>query len=47
MNALVTTNMWLLSYQSTIYQALYYGSDQPAVDLRAPSDQATKITEMS
>ena len=28
MTALVTTNMWFLPYQSTIYQALYYGSDE-------------------
>jgi DASS family divalent anion:Na+ symporter len=26
--ALVTTNMWFLPYQSTIYQALYYGTDE-------------------
>lgn len=28
--ALVTTNMWFLPYQSTIYQALYYGTDERA-----------------
>lgn len=28
--ALVTTNMWFLPYQSTIYQALYYGTDEKA-----------------
>jgi hypothetical protein len=28
--ALVTTNMWFLPYQSTIYQALYYGADEQA-----------------
>lgn len=28
--ALVTTNMWFLPYQSTIYQALYYGTDEQA-----------------
>jgi hypothetical protein len=28
MTALVTTNMWFLPYQSTIYQAVYYGSDE-------------------
>lgn len=28
--ALVTTNMWFLPYQSTIYQALYYGADEEA-----------------
>ena len=26
--ALVTTNMWFLPYQSTIYQAIYYGADE-------------------
>jgi len=30
MTALVTTNMWFLPYQSTIYQALYYGTDEKA-----------------
>jgi di/tricarboxylate transporter len=30
MTALVTTNMWFLPYQSTIYQALYYGTDEQA-----------------
>jgi DASS family divalent anion:Na+ symporter len=30
MTALVTTNMWFLPYQSTIYQALYYGADEQA-----------------
>jgi anion transporter len=28
--ALVTTNTWFLPYQSTIYQALYYGTDERA-----------------
>jgi anion transporter len=28
--ALVVTNMWFLPYQSTIYQALYYGTDEQA-----------------
>jgi DASS family divalent anion:Na+ symporter len=28
--ALVATNMWFLPYQSTIYQALYYGADEQA-----------------
>ncbi len=28
MTALVTTNMWFFPYQSTIYQALYYGSNE-------------------
>jgi len=28
--ALVTTNMWFLPYQSTIYQALYYGTEERA-----------------
>jgi DASS family divalent anion:Na+ symporter len=28
--ALVTTNMWFLPYQSTIYQVLYYGTDGQA-----------------
>ena len=30
MTALMTTNMWFLPYQSTIYQALYYGTDEQA-----------------
>jgi di/tricarboxylate transporter len=28
--ALISTNMWFLPYQSTIYQALYYGTDERA-----------------
>jgi anion transporter len=28
--ALITTNMWFLPYQSTIYQALYYGTEERA-----------------
>jgi anion transporter len=30
MTALITTNMWFLPYQSTIYQALYYGAEERA-----------------
>lgn len=30
LTALVATNMWFLPYQSTIYQALYYGTDGKA-----------------
>ena len=30
MIALVATNMWFLPYQSTTYQALYYGADEQA-----------------
>src|SRR4029453_7105328 len=31
MTALVTTNMWFLPYQSTIYQALYCGTEEKAL----------------